>query len=116
MILKICDLTSGRRSVESTFKIKSQVYHNIGSLMLMPNNNPKILQISFMGSCEKRVTTRCKYNFIEQAEERAIVVFLENCSESRNRLIYLFKRMLPQLRNDDYQTIKIRQNTIRRTH
>ncbi|GFT27831.1 helitron_like_N domain-containing protein [Trichonephila clavipes] len=75
---KICDRASDGRNFETTFKIQGQVYHKIGSLMPMPDNNPKFLQIYFMGDCEERVTTRCLYNFIEQAEERAIVILLEN--------------------------------------
>ncbi|XP_025412655.1 uncharacterized protein LOC112685099 [Sipha flava] len=55
---KICDLTSDGNNFVTTFKIQGQVYHKIGSLMPMPNDDPKFLQIYFMGSCEERVTTR----------------------------------------------------------
>ncbi|XP_055904662.1 uncharacterized protein LOC129940368 [Eupeodes corollae] len=82
-----------------------QMYHKIGSLMPMPNEDPKFLQIYFMGSCEERVTTRCQYNFIEQAEERAIVVLLEIFLENRIHLVQLFKRVSPQLKNDNYQNV-----------
>ncbi|XP_057664480.1 uncharacterized protein LOC130898900 [Diorhabda carinulata] len=82
-----------------------QVYHKIGSLMPMPDNNPKFLQIYFMGDCEERVTTRCLYNFIEQAEERAIVILLENFLEDHNQLIQLIKRVSPRLQNDNYQIV-----------
>jgi len=58
-----------------------------------------------MGSCEERVTTWCLHNFIEQAEERAIVESLENFFENYNQLIQLFKRVSPQLRNDNYQIV-----------
>ncbi|GFT90027.1 uncharacterized protein NPIL_86651 [Nephila pilipes] len=58
-----------------------------------------------MGSCEECVITRCQYNFIEQAEERAIVVLLENFLENRNHLVQLFKRMSPELKNDNYQIV-----------
>lgn len=73
--------------------------------MPMPNDDPKFLQIYFMGSCEERVTTRCQYNFIERAEERAIVELLENFLENRNQLMKLFKRVSLQLRNDKYQIV-----------
>lgn len=99
---KICDPTSNENNFETTFKIQGQVYHKIGSLMPMPNDYPKFLQIYFMGSCEERVTTRCLHNFIKQAEERAIVESLENFFENYNKLIQLFKRVSPQLRNDNY--------------
>ncbi|XP_049315830.1 uncharacterized protein LOC125779235 [Bactrocera dorsalis] len=102
---KICDLASDGRNSKPTFKIQGQVYHKIGSLMPMPDDNPKYLQIYFMGSCEERVTTRCQYNFIEQAEERAIVILLENFLETQNKLIQLFKRVSPQLLSDNYQIV-----------
>ncbi|XP_055910582.1 uncharacterized protein LOC129944943 [Eupeodes corollae] len=102
---KICDLSSDCRNFETTFKILGQVYHKIGSLMPMANEDPKFLQIYFMGSCEERVTTRCQYNFIEHAEERAIVVLLEIFLENRNHLVQLFKRVPPQLKNDNYQIV-----------
>ncbi|XP_056631756.1 uncharacterized protein LOC130441909 isoform X1 [Diorhabda sublineata] len=73
---KACDFSSDGRNFE-TFKIQGQVYKKIGSLMPTPNKDPKFLQIYFMGNCEERVTTRCQYNFIEHAEERAIVLSLE---------------------------------------
>ncbi|XP_025407422.1 uncharacterized protein LOC112681377 [Sipha flava] len=81
---KICDLTSDGNNFVTTFKIQGQVYHKIGSLMPMPNDDQKFLQIYFMGSCEERETTRCLHNFIEQAEERAIVESLENFFENYN--------------------------------
>jgi hypothetical protein len=59
----------------------------IGSLLPMPTDDPKFLQIYFMGSCEERVTARCQHNFIEQAEERAVVELLGIFLESRNQLI-----------------------------
>ncbi|XP_071043086.1 uncharacterized protein [Parasteatoda tepidariorum] len=47
------------RNFESTFKIQGQVYHQIGSLLLMPNVDPKFLQIYFMGDEEQQTHTRC---------------------------------------------------------
>lgn len=102
---KICDFTSDGRNFETTFKIQGQVYHKIGSLMPMPNEDPKFLPIYFMGSCEERVTTRCLHNFIQKAEERTIVESLEVFFENYNQLIQLFKRVSPQLRNDNCQIV-----------
>ncbi|KAE9535543.1 hypothetical protein AGLY_007444 [Aphis glycines] len=39
---KICDLTSDGNNFVTTFKIQGQVYHKIGSLMPMPNDDPKV--------------------------------------------------------------------------
>ncbi|XP_063993665.1 uncharacterized protein LOC135171207 [Diachasmimorpha longicaudata] len=73
--------------------------------MPMPDNSPKFLHIYFMGNCEERVTTRCQHNFIEQAEERAIVILLETVLEDQNQLIRLIKRVSPRLQNDNYQIV-----------
>ncbi|XP_074115113.1 uncharacterized protein LOC141537831 [Cotesia typhae] len=102
---KICDRASDGRNFETTFKVQGEVYHKIVSLMPMPDNNPKFLQIYFMGDCEERVMTRCLYNFIKQAEERAIVILLENFLEDHNQLIQLIKRVSPRLQNDNYQIV-----------
>ena len=74
---KICNLISDGHNFEITFKIQGQVYYKIESLMPMPVDVPKFLQIYFMHNREECMTTRCLYNFIEQAEERAIVELLE---------------------------------------
>ncbi|XP_055924623.1 uncharacterized protein LOC129956714 [Argiope bruennichi] len=102
---KICDIASNGRNFETTFKVQGQVYHKIGSLLPMPDDDPKFLQIYFMGNCEERVTTRCQYNFIDQAQERKIVLLLENFLDDQNQLIRLFKRVSPRLQNDNYQIV-----------
>ncbi|XP_055936862.1 uncharacterized protein LOC129966462 [Argiope bruennichi] len=102
---KICDPTSNGRNFETTFKVQGQVYHKIGSLLPMPDDDPKFLQIYFMGNCEEHVTTRCQYNFIDQASERGIVILLENFLDDQNQLIRLFKRVSPRLQNDNYQIV-----------
>lgn len=102
---KICDRASDGRNCETTFKIQGQVYHKIGSLMPMPDNNPKFLQIYFMGDCEERVTTRCLYNFIEQAEERAIVILLENFFSRPQTTNSIVQKSFATLQNDNYQIV-----------
>ncbi|XP_053597684.1 uncharacterized protein LOC128668549 [Microplitis demolitor] len=71
---KICDRASDGRNFETTSKIQGQVYHKIGSLMPMPDNNPKFLQIYFMGDCEERVTTRCLVSPRLQNDNYQIVI------------------------------------------
>ena len=46
---KVCDLSSDARNFETTFKIQGQVYHKIGSLIAIPNEDPTFLQILFYG-------------------------------------------------------------------
>ncbi|GBO25852.1 hypothetical protein AVEN_210477-1 [Araneus ventricosus] len=42
-----------------TFRIQSQVYHKAGSLMSLPNEEAKFLQIYFLGNEETEVKRRC---------------------------------------------------------
>jgi hypothetical protein len=43
-----------------TFRVQGQVYHRIGSLLPLSNEEPKFLQIYFMGDDSKQVQQRCK--------------------------------------------------------
>jgi len=46
--------------------LKIQIYHQIDSLLPMLDEDPKLLQIYFMGVEEEKVNTRCNYNHIEK--------------------------------------------------
>ncbi|GFY21603.1 helitron_like_N domain-containing protein [Trichonephila clavipes] len=54
---------------ESTFKIQGQVYHQIGSVLSMPDADPKFLQIYFMCDEEQQANTCSIYNHIQQMDE-----------------------------------------------
>ncbi|GBO33459.1 hypothetical protein AVEN_244334-1 [Araneus ventricosus] len=43
-----------------TFRIQGQVYHKPGSLMSLPNEEAKFLQIYFLGNEEAEAKRRCK--------------------------------------------------------
>ncbi|GBM88714.1 hypothetical protein AVEN_204009-1 [Araneus ventricosus] len=43
-----------------TFKVQGQVYHRIGSLYPLPNEEPKFLQIYFVGDGIQQAEQRCK--------------------------------------------------------
>ena len=93
------------RNFESTFKIQGQVYHQIGSLISMPDADSKFLQIYFMGDEEKQINTRCQYNYIEQMEEREIVATLEPFLRNHNQLVQLFNTVSSRLQNDNYMIV-----------
>ncbi|CAH2100828.1 unnamed protein product [Euphydryas editha] len=65
----------------STFKIKGQVYHKVGSLLPMPNESHKFLQIYFMGgedserALANRVDARCDFHNLNSPFARRIVNF-----------------------------------------
>ncbi|XP_046681745.1 uncharacterized protein LOC124368547 [Homalodisca vitripennis] len=90
------------RNFESTFKIQGQVYHQIGSLLPMPDADPKFLQIYFMGDEEQQTHMRCVYNHMEQMEEREIVDILETFFLNHNQLLRLFKTLSNRLEYDNY--------------
>lgn len=56
-----------------TFKILGQIYHRVGSLLPLPDDEYKYLQIYFMGNEDEQVQQRCGYN---PATERSIVASL----------------------------------------
>jgi hypothetical protein len=91
-----------RNNFETTFKIQGQVYHQIGSLLPLPDETPKFLQIYFMGDEEEQVNARCHHNHIEQMQERAIVSSLQSFLGERNQLIQLFQQVSNRLQNDNY--------------
>ena len=47
----------------STFKVQGQVCHTVGSLLPIDGEDPKFLQIYFMGDDDAEVRERCKHNF-----------------------------------------------------
>lgn len=81
------------RNFESTFTIRGQVYHRLGSLLPMPNQPPRFLQIYFMGNEEDQVNLRCENSHIVQIQERSIVSSLETFLAENNQLIQLFKQV-----------------------
>lgn len=42
-----------------TFKVQAQIYHKIGSLLPVPDENTKFLQIYFMGNEDQQIDKRC---------------------------------------------------------
>jgi len=96
---KIVQKENGR-NFESTFKIQGQVYHVVGSLILMPDADPKFLQIYFMGDEEQQINTHCQYKHIEQMEEREIVATLEPFLRNHNQLVQLFNTVSNRLQNE----------------
>ena len=97
-----------RQRVTNTFRtrgIQGQVYHQIGSLMPMPDNGSTFLQIYFMGDGEQQINARCQYNHIEQIEEREIVGILERFVHNHNQLVQLFNTVSNRLQNDNYMIV-----------
>ncbi|GFT98206.1 ATP-dependent DNA helicase [Nephila pilipes] len=95
----------------STFKIKGEVYHKIGSLLPMPNEPHNFLQIYFMG-CEdsgsalaKRVDARCGYNNLDSFFARRIVSELDALLNEHNKLLKIFKSHMHKLESDNHAIV-----------
>ena len=83
----------GGCNFESTFKIQDQVCHQIGSLLPMPDADPKFLHIKFMGDEEQQIHSCCVYNYIQHMEEREIIDILETFLKNYNQLVRLLKTL-----------------------
>ncbi|XP_046865507.1 uncharacterized protein LOC124459827 isoform X2 [Drosophila willistoni] len=77
----------------STFKIKGQIYHKVGSLLPMPNEPYKFLQIYFMGG---------DYNHLNSPFATRIVSELDALLNEHNELLKLFKSHMHKLQSDNH--------------
>ncbi|XP_014759581.2 uncharacterized protein LOC26515330 [Drosophila ananassae] len=95
----------------STFKIRGQVYHKMGSLLPMPNEPHKFLQIYFMGgedsgsALANRVNARCNYNNLDSLYARRIVSELDALLNEHNELLKIFKSHMHQLQSDNHAIV-----------
>ncbi|KAK4320910.1 hypothetical protein Pmani_008282 [Petrolisthes manimaculis] len=76
-----------------TFKVQGQVYHLIGSLLPQTAEEPKFLQIYFMGDKERECDKRCE-NF--QDLDKTIVLSLQEILHANNHLVQSFKTAVEQ--------------------
>ncbi|XP_044598377.1 uncharacterized protein LOC123274709 [Cotesia glomerata] len=95
----------------STFKIRGQVYHKMGSLLPMPNEPHKFLQIYFMGgedsgsALANRVNARCDYKNLDSLYARRIVSELDALLNEHNELLKIFKSHMHQLQSDNHAIV-----------
>ncbi|CAG4935543.1 unnamed protein product [Colias eurytheme] len=81
-----------------TFTIQGQIYHRIGSL-LPTNDQPKFLQIYFMGDENCEVDRRCQ-NI--EGVVRDTVLKIQRMLHNHNHLINTFKTSLERMSGEDY--------------
>ncbi|VVC42897.1 Helitron helicase-like domain, partial [Cinara cedri] len=95
----------------STFKIRGQVYHKMGSLLPMPNEPHTFLQIYFMGgedsgsALANRVNARCDYNNLDSFYARRIVSELDALLNEHNELLKIFKSHMHKLQSDNHAIV-----------
>ncbi|XP_031634678.1 uncharacterized protein LOC116347980 [Contarinia nasturtii] len=84
----------GANGYMPTFKVQGQVYHTIGSLLPVPEEESKFLQIYFMGDYEKEIDQRCA---VIKGMKREIVAHLQALFHEHNHLIQSFKVAMEQM-------------------
>lgn len=77
-----------------TFKIQGQIYHRIGSLLPLLEDESKFLQIYFIGDNELETNQRC---VVSQGTKREIISSLQEMLHKHNNLIKLFKMALDRM-------------------
>ncbi|XP_055910503.1 uncharacterized protein LOC129944866 [Eupeodes corollae] len=103
-IVKNIPINNGQQ-FNSTFKIKGQIYHKMGSLLPMPNEASKFLQIYFMGGENERVDARCGYNNLDSHFARRIVSDLDALLNEHNELLKIFKSHMHNLQSDNHAIV-----------
>lgn len=85
-----------------TFKIQGQVYHQAGSLLPEPDQNPKFLQIYFTGNNEVQTDQRCENIPGVDCEN---VKALQEMLQDKNNLVQMFKNALDRMPTDEYKIV-----------
>jgi hypothetical protein len=85
-----------------TFKVQGQVYHRVGSLLPPSNEEPKFLQIYFMGDERQEAKQRC--NNIPGTRQD-IVMDLQQMFHQHNIYVHIFKSTLQRMSSDEYRVV-----------
>ncbi|KAJ4441100.1 hypothetical protein ANN_10950 [Periplaneta americana] len=85
-----------------TFKVQGQIYHKAGSILPVPDENPKFLQIYFMRDEKLEADRRCD-NI--PGTVRDIVLNIQKILHEHNYLILMFKTALERMPTDEYKVV-----------
>lgn len=106
------NINANGQQYNSTFKIRVyQVYYKMDSLLPMPNEPHKFLQIYFMGgedsgsAVANRVSARCDYNYLDSIFARRIVSDLDALLNEHNELLKIFKSNMHKLQSDNHAIV-----------
>lgn len=97
------DLTD--RGFFTTFKIQGQCYHLMGSLLPLPNEEAKFVQVYFMGNAEDQANQRCR-NISGVRQD--IILNLQHMIHQSHAYIGLFKYALEHMNEQVDHKIVIR--------
>ncbi|CAF4918697.1 unnamed protein product [Pieris macdunnoughi] len=85
-----------------SFKIQGQIYNRTGSLLPIPDEDYKFLQIYFIGNSVREVDQRCAHN---NSVKRSIVEQLQTFFHQHNELVALFTTALDRMPSDNHKIV-----------
>ena len=85
-----------------TFEIQGQVYHTVGSLLPLPNECPRFLQIYFMGDDIAGAKHRCK---TIPGVRNQIVFSLQDMLHNNNSYVTSLKSAMERMSNDEFRIV-----------
>lgn len=85
-----------------TFKVQGQIYHTIGSLLPIENEDSKFLQVYFIGNESDETNARLKNT---NGLRRDIIEDLQKMFHEKNQLIKVFKYALENMPTDEYKLV-----------
>lgn len=83
----------------STFRIQGQIYHRIGSLLPLPDESPRFMQVYFMGDAADQVDLR--YSLYRDTRRSLVQVFQRHF-DAHNELIRVFRTALERMPSDEH--------------
>lgn len=86
----------------TVFKIQGQIYHQMGSLLPVPNKSPKFLQVYFMGDEQCEADQR---DINIAGLRRDIIVTLQRFLHKHNQIVRIFKTALDKMPADNYKVV-----------
>lgn len=91
-----CDTSS------SSFQIQGQIYHQVGSLLPLPDASHQFLQIYFVGNSNDEIDLRCT---IAQNLRREVIGQLRELFHEHNQLVRLFRTALDRMVSDNHKVV-----------
>ncbi|GBM28047.1 hypothetical protein AVEN_27436-1 [Araneus ventricosus] len=85
-----------------TFRIQGQVYHKAGSLMSLPNEEVKFLQIYFLGNEEDEARRRCT---LIPRTTKSLIESLQKMLHENNHYVQKFKMAIEDNPTEDLQIV-----------
>lgn len=93
-----------RENFMPTFKVQGQIYHQAGSLLPLPDEEHKCLQIYFMGGADDIAQAQQRRRFNPGTKHR-IIADMQYLFHEHNALVRLFTTAIDRMPSDDYSIV-----------